>query len=463
MQPLADPDTSWHIKTGEYIYVNKTIPQEDPFSYAEDKIPFIGKFILSQYWLAQILFYLIYSYFGTLGLVLLGAATFTGITLLLWRVLKDTGFYLSLFLTGGFAMIMLQDFLAVRPQMFTFLFTAVTIFLIERYKEQKSKKYLAWLPLLMLVWANMHGGFIFGVVVIFIYLFTEYITLFLKNKSIKPPSEPFSKEQIQYFSIICIVSIALSLINPNTYEAFLYALTSHSQDLFSRIAEYQTPFSALKMGTATVMLTRYLICIFIMVILLIIFIKRREITPVLLILFSMPLTFMSIRYIPLFAIVATAVFRYVPFETKKFKSLTEGYTSKIITALLLGGLVFYFNPFKGREYYQYSDSTFYPVTASNFLKDNKIKGNIVASFNKSSFLFLQLFPDSRIYSDSRYISEERQLKSLSLEGEFDSITNRLEEINNLIPDGIGTIVVKEEGQDNDTVTKRDLWRKTLEE
>jgi len=462
MQPLADPDTSWHVKTGEYIYETRTIPQEDPFSYAGDKIPFIGKFILTQYWLAQVLFHLIYSYFGTLGLVLLGAATFTGATVLVWRVLKDTGFYLSLLLTGGFTLIMLQDFLAIRPQMFTFLFTAVTIYLLERYKERRLKKYLAWLPFLMLVWANIHGGFIYGVVVMFIYLITAYIILFLKNRSIALPSEPLSRAQLQYFSIIFIASIALSMINPNMYKAFLYAFTVHSQALFSSIEEFLTPFSTWKVRPSS-MLIKYWIYVFIMAILLIIFIIRRHITPALLIIFSISLTFMSIRYIPLFAIVATAVFKYIPFKTKKSRSMPSVYAMKLIAGLVLSGLLLYSHPFKGHAYYQYSDTTYYAVTASDFLKENKIKGNIVASYNKSSFLLFQLFPDSRIYSDSRYISEERYLKGLRLEGEFDPMINRLEEINNLIPKGIGNITVKEEGRDNDSVAERVRWRNMLEE
>ncbi len=463
MKPLTDPDTSWHVKTGEYIYVNKTIPQEDPFSYAEDEIQFVGKFILSQYWFAQVFYHLIYSSYGTLGLVLLGAATLTGIIALLWSLLKEKGFYVSMLLAGGFAFLILLDFTGIRPQMFTFLFAAITIFLLEKYKEQKSGKYLAWLPLIMLVWANIHGGFIYGVVVMLIYLFSEYMTLFLKNKSITLPSEPLSKKQIQYFSIICIVSIAISLINPNTYKAFLYAFTTHNKDLFSRIAEYQSPIGLWNMGTSTILMSRYWIYTFIMVILLIIFVKRRDITPVLLILFATSLTFMSIRYIPLFAIVATAVFRYIPFKPTKSMSGKAEYAAKIITALVLGGLLFYSHPFKGYGYYQYSNSHHYAVSAANFLKKNNITGNIIASYNKSSFLLLQLFPDSRIYADSRWISEARYTKGLRLEGEFDSATTRLAEINKLIPKGIGTITVNKGAQDNDILTGREQWRNMLEE
>jgi hypothetical protein len=460
-KPLADPDTSWHIKTGEYIYENRTIPQDDPFSYAEDKIPFVGRFILTQYWLAQIIFHLIYSNFGTLGLVLLGAATFTGIIFFVWRVLEKKGFYLSMLLTGAFTLLMMKDILAVRPQMFTFLFTVVTIFLFERYKERRSKKYLVWLPLIMLVWANMHGGFIYGVVVMFIYLIAEYMALFLKNRSIALPFETSSREQIQYLVIICIASLALSMINPNTYKAFLYALTIHSQNLFVNIAEFHSPFSSIEIRPDSVMI-RYWIYIFVCAILLRYFIVKRYITPTLLIIFSVSLSFMSIRYIPLFTIVATSMFRYIPFENKKNIPITAGYPAKIIAVLVLSGLLFYSHPFKGHSYYQYKDDIAYPVTASKFLKDNGIKGNILASYNKSSFLLFQLFPDSRIYADSRYISEERYLNGLMLGGEFDSITSRLKEINNLVPEGIGTIKIEADGPDTDIVAERASWRNMLE-
>ncbi len=461
IKPITDPDTSWHLKTGEYIYENRVIPQEDPFSYAEDKIPFIGKFILTQYWLAQVLFHLIYTYSGTLGLVLLGAATFTGTIALLWRVLKDRGFYMAM-LISGFAVILLQNFVAIRPQMFTSLFTALMIFLLERHRDTGSRKYILWIPPIMLVWANMHGGYIYGVVVMLIYLFIEYIAFFFKDKSFTSPLGPFSKEQMQFFSIICIASIALSLINPNTYKAFMYAFTTHSQNLFSQIQEYQSPFIILKTPPSE-MLIRYWAFVLITVILLIIFIIQRNIRPVLLIIFSISLSLMSIRYIPLFEIVATAMFKYIPFKPKKRMSPGANYAVMVITLIILSALLFYSHPFKGRSHYQYADSTAYAVTASDFLLDNKIKGNIFASYNKSSFLLFKLFPRSRVYSDSRFISVERYNKSLKFAGEFDSITSRLNEISNLIPKGIGTITLKDEGQDYDSAAEHARWRKMLEE
>lgn len=56
--PLCGPELPWHLKTGQYILTNGTIPMSsDPFSFATEKIPFMGRFILSQNRVAQSLLF----------------------------------------------------------------------------------------------------------------------------------------------------------------------------------------------------------------------------------------------------------------------------------------------------------------------------------------------------------------------------------------------------------------------
>ena len=119
------------------------------------------KFFLSNYWLAQVLFYLIFLKAGPLGIVILRAALLTGIIIILWRSMKNTPLaikVLLLYLTATF----LLAYSGERPQLFSFLFSLIIITLTEDYRNNGSIKSLLFLPLLMLIWAQMHGGFIFG-------------------------------------------------------------------------------------------------------------------------------------------------------------------------------------------------------------------------------------------------------------------------------------------------------------
>jgi hypothetical protein len=466
IKPILDPDTPWHLKTGEYIFLNKTIPTSDPFSFANDPIPFIGKFILTQYWLSQTLFFLIYKIYGPFGLVVMGATVFTSIIALLWYLLRNKGFYISLFITGGFAFNVLRDFSAIRPQIFTFLFATIVIFLIEKYKEKKSINYLIPMPFLMILWANMHGGFIYGIVLILIYILSEGIKFYKCNRSSMISDGRLSSKQFHYLIIICALSVMVSLINPNTYKAFLYAFTTHSRNLFYFVEEYQSPYKIMQINP-TKMIYSFWFYLFVAMVMMIIFIKQRALNPLFLLLFSITPALISIRYIPLFSIVAAATFRYIPTGSKPEMTLKMRYGINILIIIFFSILVFGSNPFRDDNIYRFNDSAFYPVSASNFLIKNKLFGNIFSSYNKSAFLIFRTFPESRVYSDSRYISEHRIKISSRIEGEFDSIREQLENINRLIPAAIGTINItsrdKEKYKPKDDMIGDRSWKDLLDD
>ncbi|MEW6108433.1 MAG: hypothetical protein AB1632_04580 [Nitrospirota bacterium] len=438
IKPVSDPDTPWHLKTGEYIVLNKTIPQTDPFSYANDTIPFIGEFILSQYWLAQIIFYLNFKSFGPAGLIIMGASIFTFIIGILLYLLKKQGFYVSLAITGGFAFYVLRSFSGIRPQIFTFLFSVMVIFFIEKYKENKSRKYLLPLPFMLIIWANMHGGFIYGIVIMIIYVVSESIEMLALKKTLLISSGHLSPKQIRDLLILCCASIIASMVNPNTYKAIAYAFTTHSQNLFYFVGEYKSPFKAMQSNPITLIYSFwfYLVVLSAMII---IYIKKRYLTPLLLLLLAVIPALISIRYISLFSIVTTAMFRYMPFENlPKFNkkiSRSLDISVLIFIAVLIAGS----NSLKHGNIYRFNEGYYYPVSAAEFLKSNKIFGNIFTSYNKSAFILFSSFPESKIYADSRYINEERIRISLRIIGLSDSINEQIENINKLVPDNIGTI------------------------
>ncbi|HST79537.1 MAG TPA: hypothetical protein VLN58_13715 [Verrucomicrobiae bacterium] len=51
---FSDPDFYWHLKTGEYIVSNLSVPQVDPFAYTS-----IGKHWVAHEWLSEVIFYLV--------------------------------------------------------------------------------------------------------------------------------------------------------------------------------------------------------------------------------------------------------------------------------------------------------------------------------------------------------------------------------------------------------------------
>lgn len=437
--PIIDPDTPWHLKTGEYIFLNKTIPTSDPFSFAVDALPFIGKFILAQYWVAQVVLFLVYKYGGVFGLVLFRAAILTSLAALLRYLIRDKGFYLSFLLTGAFVYF-LQDFQGIRPQLFTFLFSGIVICLFEKYKEKRNLSFLFPLLLLMPLWANLHGGFIYGIALIAIYMISYGVQFYLGRT--EGSSDPTSKKQFYHLILICAFAVLFSMANPNIYKVFSVALTPHFKDIYSTIQEYKSPFQIMKSEPSRIVYG-FLIYIFASAIMILIFIKRRDFTALLLLLFSIVPALVSMRYIPLFFIVATAMFRHIPVSAKPRMALNIRSGLHIVLIMASLPLMLYYNPLMNKNIFKFNDSDFYAVSASDFLIKNGISGNIFASYNKAAFLLFRLFPESRLYSDSRCLSETRIRISNDIDGVGEPVTETLEAINRLLPENIGTIKVTE--------------------
>ena len=168
---ISDPDFWWHLKTGQYIWQKHSLPVPDPFAYttAMARPAYAGEertrdFNLTHEWLAQALFYLIYRAAGFGGVVLFRAAVLTAFCalagLLAWR--RCGGFYGALaaaFATAGVA----SEFAVDRPYLVTFLLLASTIAILE------TRRWMWLLPPLFLIWANCHGGYFLGWVVVAAY------------------------------------------------------------------------------------------------------------------------------------------------------------------------------------------------------------------------------------------------------------------------------------------------------
>ena len=168
---VADSDTFWHLQTGKYLVEHHQIPIPDPFSFTT----YLGKplpgeetvraFNLTYEWLAQIMMYLAYAMGGFGGLVLcarfaddhflrtggtVGLAPLAAASIARWRRRFVTAFIASYFNSD-------------RPYQITYVLIVATILILE------YRRWMWLLPPMFLVWANCHGGFFMGFVVLGTY------------------------------------------------------------------------------------------------------------------------------------------------------------------------------------------------------------------------------------------------------------------------------------------------------
>ncbi len=429
---IRDPDFWWHLKTGEYIYQTKSLPLTDPFAYTSlPKDPVHPeskriKFILTQYWAAQILMYKIFESFGFQGIIVLRALVLTLLIMLTYKAIRrqGTGTLLSILMLLPLAQILLS-FQGERPQLFSFLFSFIIIFLLTGYINRnlnrqdnltlklKALLYLVPIPLIMLLWTNLHGGFILGLAVFSSYLFSETIKFYLKR-----PGQTLNPPSLKILYAVFILTVIISLANPNGYNV-IPVLFEFEKGLYSKtITESMSPFLQIKLGFNQPELITFFILLACNILLFIVNFRRLNLTDI--VLFS-GLAIMSLsaaRFIPFFAPVAliniscygsTMLNKIKP--SNKAKHLLRKIEVPVYICLTIAIVIILNNSnFFKKEVLRNK----FPEGATKFLKENKISGNMFNPYVWGGYLIWRLHPDYKVFIDGRGLIEDIYFQSFDI-------------------------------------------------
>ena len=224
-----DTDTWWHIRSGEYTLTNGFI-YEDPFSHTRADTVWVN-----HSWGTQIVIYGAYTLLGDAGLALYTAALATAGMFFVYKMCAGNT-YLRAFavILGGAAAAV---FWSPRPQMVSFLLSAVILYLLFRYKFGGVDR-LWWIPPIMGLWANLHAGFSIG----FIFLAGMIGGEIIANLFNRGGEEVIGWRGIGKLILVGLVSAALVLINPYTYRMLLLPFQTVGLDVLrTYIQEWQSP------------------------------------------------------------------------------------------------------------------------------------------------------------------------------------------------------------------------------
>jgi hypothetical protein len=157
---LIDPDTLWQITVGQWIIDHRAVPTSDVYSFTMH-----GKRWISTQWLAQVIFAKSYALFGWSGPVVLASsaisATFALLAKFLSRRLSDST--TLVFIAAALALTV--PHLLARPHVLALpVMVAWAGRLISAADKREAPSF--WLLPLIALWANLHGGFVFGVMLI---------------------------------------------------------------------------------------------------------------------------------------------------------------------------------------------------------------------------------------------------------------------------------------------------------
>ncbi len=157
---LLDPDTYWQIAIGQWMVDHRAVPWTDTYSFTMQGQPWI-----STQWLAQVMYSQIYAWFGWAGPVALAALaialTYALLTRYLVRYLADVPVMILLPLS----FLMALPHLYARPHVLALpVMVAWVAGLLSAAERRETPPFV--LVILMTLWANLHGGFILGLLLI---------------------------------------------------------------------------------------------------------------------------------------------------------------------------------------------------------------------------------------------------------------------------------------------------------
>jgi len=153
---LNDPDTYWHIAAGRWIWAHAAAPTSDPFSHTLPGAPW-----LAHEWLSELILAGAYVSLGWAGVVALAALSVAASLALLMRVLERAVRPAVALGATGMAFFLMAAHLTARPHVLALPVLVAWSAALIRARDQSRAPSLWLLPLMML-WANLHGGFVIG-------------------------------------------------------------------------------------------------------------------------------------------------------------------------------------------------------------------------------------------------------------------------------------------------------------
>ncbi len=212
---LTTDDLGRHLTNGRVL--NQDVFKTNHYSYTEPSRPF-----LNHHWLSGVFFYYIFLLSGFSGLIIFKIILLLSAFLILFHIASKKGGFWPAVLFSLPAIILLSERTEVRPEVISFFFIALFLYILISHSEKKA---IFWLVPLQLIWVNCHIYFIIGILMTGGYLFSEIIR----------------KKPIKRLSLVLLLLILVSLINPAGIQGLTYPLNIFKNYGYM-IVENQSPF-----------------------------------------------------------------------------------------------------------------------------------------------------------------------------------------------------------------------------
>jgi len=403
---LGDAGTGWHIRTGQCILETHTIPRVDPFSSQIQK-PWIA-----WEWLYDVIVGRLEFSAGLNGVVWFTAGAIAIVFAGMFRLLVAQGTSLptALLLTLLAMSASTIHFLA-RPHLLSWWFVLVWYWILDSAESavHDTDRRLWLLPLLMLIWVNVHGGFLLGFVLLGIFWVGSMWTwLRLKESRIEESLEKIAAgKRVRQLTLVGLASAVASLVNPYGWHLHAHIYSYLSNRFFiDHIDEFQSPnFHGIAQR-----------CLLVLLLIVIAALaargRRLRLSQILLTFFAVYAALYSSRNIPVSSILLAAIAGLLipSLGTKGFVGRMVVVDSSLCGHLwpivaIVATLIIALNggrvgstPLMDAHF----DARRMPVDAVSFLEQSGLRGPVLAPDYWGGYLIYRLYPNTKVVIDDRH-------------------------------------------------------------
>lgn len=395
---LNDADTGYHIRAGEYMLETFSVPHHDIFSFHSPPPAWTA-----HEWLSEVIMALLHRAFGLTGVVIFFIFLISITYSLLFRSMRAwRGNILADILIVFLVIVSSALHWLARPHVFSLFLLVGWYHLLDAF-QKGSRNYLLLLPPLMLLWVNLHGGYIAGFLLLAIF-FAGNVIMVRFSASERKDQSIRNARALGYAILACLL---VSMINPYGYHilSFPFQLIS-KRYLMDNVNEFMSP------DFHQAMPFKYLL--FLTVAIFAVSLRKADIIEISLFLIFTNMALVSARYIPIFCVVTAPILsRQAGFvldqaKGERFPTLkrkadgiagidasVNGYISAFIAVLLVAG-----SAAMGKTEFRF-DETKKPVRAVEFLKSEYIPGKMFNNDEFGDYLIYAAYPRYRVFFDGR--------------------------------------------------------------
>lgn len=410
-----DGDTGRHIQLGNFIVSTLSIPGTDVFSHTR-----FGQPLVPFEWLSEVIFAIVYGQLQLYGIALLVSAIVGLVLFILFRFMLRLGvdYLVAIPFTLLAAAVSSIHWLA-RPHIFTILLALAVYALLELHQREGRRGVLA-IPVIVLVWANLHGGFLLAFALVAIYLTGNllYATLGASEESRR-----VSRDKTKALVAVGALSFLGSLANPSGLSEIPHLIGYlRISYLVDSTLEYQTP------NFHVARLQVFLLAILLFVAVLALSRRKLSIIDLATLVTLMAASLYSARNIPVFAVVTAPIIGVqathllddirdslespewlrtfaaaVPqfsWKLTRVEGLCNKHLWPIVVIAVFVGLGIRAETLGKGQILRFPHDRF-PVSAVEYIKREGIRGNMFNELNWGGYLLYTLYPDYKVFIDGQ--------------------------------------------------------------